>query len=60
VEKVLTKLGVDKVDVAYGDTWADIPLLKHADRPVAVYPDEVLKATALERGWEILGNRKAK
>jgi phosphoserine phosphatase len=60
VEKVLNQLGVEKVDVAYGDTWADIPLLEHADRPVAVYPDEALKATALERGWEILGDRNAK
>lgn len=54
-EKVLSQLGLDKVDIAYGDTWADIPLLEHADRPIAVYPDEVLKATAVERNWEILG-----
>jgi phosphoserine phosphatase len=59
-EKVLSKLGVEKVDVAYGDTWADIPLLEHANRPVAVYPDRVLKSTALERGWEILGSRNGK
>jgi phosphoserine phosphatase len=59
-EKVMTQLGVDKVDVAYGDTWADIPLLEHAVRPVAVYPDEALKARALERGWEVHGDRKAK
>ncbi len=54
--KVLAHLGVDKVDVAYGDTQLDIPLLKLADRPVAVYPNEALKAAALERGWEILGD----
>lgn len=59
VEKVLHQLGVERVDAAYGDTWADIPLLEHAERPVAVYPDRALKATALERGWEILGDRKA-
>ena len=59
-EKVLSQLGVDKVDAAYGDTWADIPLLEHADRPIAVYPDETLKATAVERGWEILGDRSAR
>ncbi len=45
------------MDAAYGDTWADIPLLEHADRPIAVYPDAPLKAAALERGWEILGDR---
>jgi len=57
VEQVLSRVGVDRVDVAYGDTWNDIPLLEHADRPVAVYPDERLKAIALERSWEIIGDR---
>jgi len=58
IEQVLSRLGVDRVDFAYGDTWMDVPLLEHADHPVAVYPDERLKATALERGWEILGSRE--
>jgi phosphoserine phosphatase len=57
VEQLLSRIGVERVDVAYGDTWNDIPLLEQARRPVAVYPDEVLKATALERGWEIIGER---
>jgi len=55
IEQVLIRLGVERVDVAYGDTCFDIPLLEHADRPVAVYPDEKLKAVAIERGWEIFG-----
>ena len=55
IEQVLSRLGVDRVDVAYGDTWMDIPLLEHADHPVAVYPDEKLKALAKERGWEVIG-----
>jgi phosphoserine phosphatase len=58
IEKVLTQLGVNRVDFAYGDTEQDIPLLEHADHPVAVYPDEKLKAVALARGWEILGTRE--
>ena len=58
IEQVLSRLGVRRVDVAYGDTFQDIPLLEHADHPVAVYPDERLKAAALERGWEILGERE--
>lgn len=58
INKVLNRLGVTRVDVAYGDTHADILLLEHADHPVAVYPDEGLKAAALERGWEIYGERK--
>jgi len=58
IEQVLSRLGVDRVDFAYGDTAQDVPLLEHAEHPVAVYPDEKLKATALERGWEILGSRE--
>jgi len=56
IEQVLSRLAVDRVDVAYGDTVMDIPLLEHADHPVAVYPDKKLKAIALERGWEIIGD----
>lgn len=58
IEQVLSQLGVQRVDVAYGDTAQDIPLLEYADHPVAVYPDEALKVAALERSWEILGDRK--
>lgn len=58
IEKVLSRLGVERVDVAYGDTEQDVPLLEHADHPVAVYPDDALRATALRRGWEILGLRE--
>ncbi len=59
IEQVLSRLGVDRVDFAYGDTIQDLPLLEHADHPVAVYPDEKLKATALERGWEVLGDKSS-
>jgi phosphoserine phosphatase len=48
-------LNVSRVDYAYGDTAMDIPLLEHADHPVAVYPDKRLNAVAVERGWQILG-----
>jgi phosphoserine phosphatase len=58
IEQVLSRLGVQRVDWAYGDTWMDIPLLEHAEHPVAVYPDPKLKSIALERGWEILGERR--
>lgn len=58
IEQVLNRLGVERVDFAYGDTAQDVPLLEHADHPVAVYPDEKLKSTALERGWEIFGSRE--
>ena len=55
IEQVLSRLGVKRVDFAYGDTWMDIPLLEHAEHPVAVYPDEKLQAVAMERGWETIG-----
>jgi phosphoserine phosphatase len=55
IEQVLSRLSVDRIDFAYGDTEQDIPLLEHADHPVAVYPDEKLKKHALACGWEILG-----
>jgi len=58
IEQVLNRLGIERVDFAYGDTGQDVPLLEHAGHPVAVYPDEKLKAIALERGWEILGARE--
>ncbi|WKZ51176.1 MAG: haloacid dehalogenase-like hydrolase [Anaerolineales bacterium] len=56
IEKVLQRLNAARVDFAYGDTEQDIPLLEHAEHPVAVYPDEKLKSTAQERGWEIIGD----
>ncbi|HSL42360.1 MAG TPA: HAD-IB family phosphatase [Anaerolineales bacterium] len=58
IGKVLAHLGVERVDFAYGDTEQDVPLLEHAHHPVAVYPDEKLKAVAQQRGWEILGSRE--
>jgi phosphoserine phosphatase len=56
IEQLLSRLGVDRVDVAYGDTIMDVPLLEHANHPVAVYPDAKLKAYALNKGWEIIGD----
>jgi len=56
IEQVLSRLGVQRVDMAYGDTILDVPMLEKADHPVAVYPDAKLKAIAQQRGWEILGD----
>jgi len=55
IEQVLSRVGVERVDFAYGDTILDVPLLEHADHPVAVYPDDKLRVVAEERGWEIMG-----
>jgi phosphoserine phosphatase len=56
IEQIISRLGVKRVDFAYGDTVLDIPLLEHADHPVAVYPDAKLKQIALDKGWEIIGD----
>ena len=56
IGEVLRRLGVERVDFAYGDTAQDIPLLEHAEHPVAVYPDEKLKKHALAHNWEIIGD----
>jgi phosphoserine phosphatase len=56
IEQVLSRLGVSHVDFAYGDTIMDVPMLEHADHPVAVYPDEKLKKHALAHNWEIMGD----
>jgi len=55
IEQVLSRVGVERVDFAYGDTILDVPLLEHANHPVAVYPDDKLRVVAEERGWEIMG-----
>jgi|SRR5690625_4151015 len=39
---------------AYGDSFSDLSVLELVGNPVAVQPDEKLKAVALERQWEIL------
>ena len=40
---------------AYADSLADAALLNMVGNPVAVYPDDELKALAEERGWKIIG-----
>ncbi|MDT8307222.1 MAG: haloacid dehalogenase-like hydrolase [Anaerolineae bacterium] len=41
---------------AYGDTAADLPMLRASRRPIAVAPDAALRAAATENGWEIIGD----
>ena len=54
LEKLRAMIGDQQIDVALGDTFADIPLLEEAAEPVAVYPDKNLRQTALRRGWKII------
>ena len=41
----------------YSDSCNDLPLLEAVANPVAVDPDEVLRATATERGWPVISLR---
>lgn len=41
----------------YSDSLNDLPLLMRVDRPVAVDPDDTLRAHALDKGWEIISLR---
>ena len=41
----------------YSDSRNDLPLLRRVTHPVAVDPDEVLRATAVESGWPIISLR---
>ncbi len=40
---------------AYADSITDLALLEAVARPVAVHPDDALRAVAEQRGWEIVG-----
>lgn len=40
--------------IAYSDSKNDIPLLEYADVAVCVSPDEMLKAHAVEKGWQVV------
>lgn len=54
IAAALERLGVARVDAAYGDTYMDIPMLENAVHAVAVYPDRRLARLARERGWEVI------
>lgn len=41
----------------YGDSINDLPILEAVDHPVAVDPDERLRATATARGWPVISLR---
>ncbi len=55
--EVLQEAGVQvdwEATWAYADSHTDIPLLKMAAHPVAVYPDETLREAACALRWELL------
>ncbi|KMN83366.1 phosphoserine phosphatase, partial [Chromobacterium sp. LK11] len=41
----------------YSDSHNDLPLLKLVDHPVAVDPDDTLRAHAEQQGWRVISLR---
>jgi phosphoserine phosphatase len=41
----------------YSDSHNDLPLLELVDNPVAVDPDDILKARAETEGWPVISLR---
>lgn len=56
LRRLKEQIGDTPVDLALGDTFADIPLLEGAKKAIAVYPDKTLRKTAVERNWQIIGD----
>ncbi len=54
LEKVKNIIGSNEIEIALGDTAADIPLLEQARQPIAVFPDQKLRKVAEIRNWQIL------
>ena len=52
------RLGDFSESVFYSDSHNDLPLLERVTRPVAVDPDDKLRAVALGRGWKVLSLRQ--
>ncbi|MET0379074.1 MAG: HAD family hydrolase [Spongiibacteraceae bacterium] len=41
----------------YSDSLNDLPLLEMVEKPIAVDPDDTLRATAIARGWPVISLR---
>ncbi len=42
----------------YSDSHNDLPLLRHVQRPIAVDPDDALRAEAVRLGWPVISLRE--
>ncbi|WP_165679478.1 HAD family hydrolase, partial [Metapseudomonas otitidis] len=58
LERWLTENGLSLDDASfYSDSVNDMPLLERVSRPVAVDPDDRLRAEAQARGWAVISLR---
>jgi HAD superfamily phosphoserine phosphatase-like hydrolase len=53
-EKVSALFPSAHIVAAYGDTLADLAMLKMSEMPIVVYPDTKLLRVAEERGWRVI------
>ena len=53
-ERLQALAGDASFAAAYGDSAADLPMLQLSRQPVAVAPDDALRAAAMEFGWPVL------
>jgi phosphoserine phosphatase len=53
-ERLRAVIGAEALDVAYGDTQNDIPMLSLAKAAVVVNPDAALRSAALAQGWRVI------
>lgn len=56
LKKLKDQIGAEQVDLALGDTFADIPLLEDAKEAIAVYPDQKLLAAARQNNWQVISS----
>ncbi len=54
VQRLQQTLDGKALDMAFGDTIDDIPMLELSHSPVAVYPTRSLRRVATKKGWRIL------
>lgn len=54
VARILAKIGSENIQVAYGDTISDLPMMELSRSPVAVCPDSKLRKVAIARDWRII------
>lgn len=54
VNTLRTILGDNHLDIAYGDSPDDLPMLKLAQTPIATHPDKKLRTLAQAFNWRIL------
>lgn len=54
MNNLFAEIGSQKLTIALGDTFADIPLLESAQTAIAVYPDRQLRRKARANDWRII------